>query len=207
MNTLRLIVFLLAVANPFHAAALLAPGLLGPDRASRAKTVGIGAALAAAAAIVLAIVADEVLDALDVTSPTFRLGAGVVITATGVRSALIAPKPWSEGLRGGRLSMLVPVAFPVLFTPELAVAAVSYSADRGTSATVVAIAVAIAVFAALAVTGVGWRMAPAGAGEPGAAGGGGARRADPWLSAAGRVMGALAVVLGIALVVDGIFDV
>ncbi len=205
MNTLRLIVFLLAVANPFHSAALLAPGLLGSERGTRLRVVGIGAAVAAAVAIVLALVADDVLDALDVTSPTFRLGAGVVIAATGVRSALIAPKPWAEGLRGGRLSMLVPVAFPVLFTPELAVASVSYSADRGTGATVVAIAVALAVFAGLAVTGAGWSASavatPDGSASPGA------RRADPWLGAAGRVMGALAVVLGIALVVDGIFDV
>jgi hypothetical protein len=76
------------------------------------------AVLAAAALVVLGVLmADPLLDALSISPPSFRLAAGIVLLAAGLKT-LVWPTP-------------APGPFAaVLVTPELAVAAISFGADE-----------------------------------------------------------------------------
>jgi small neutral amino acid transporter SnatA (MarC family) len=187
VNGLAVIAAFVAVVNPPRAVASISPKLL---RAGRSVAV-VGAAVAAAVGVVLVAVHDPILDALSVSEPTFRLGAGLVIAAMGLRALLLAPDPWGDGLAGGRLAALVPVAFPVLIAPEMAVTAVDMGADEGTGIAVAGVLVALALAAALG----SWpRLADD-------------RPPPPWLVPLGRLLGAGAVVFGVARVVSGVFDV
>jgi small neutral amino acid transporter SnatA (MarC family) len=96
--------------------------------APRART----AALVAAAALVIAAVllADPLLDALSVSPESFRIAAGLVLAAAGVRT-IIWPDP-------GR----VPFA-AVLVTPELTALAVSFGVDESAGRVLAAAALAL----------------------------------------------------------------
>jgi small neutral amino acid transporter SnatA (MarC family) len=76
------------------------------------------AVVAGAALVVLGVlVADPLLDALSISPPSFRLAAGIVLLAAGLKT-LVWPAP-------------APGPFAaVLVTPELAVAAISFGADE-----------------------------------------------------------------------------
>jgi small neutral amino acid transporter SnatA (MarC family) len=187
VSALGVLAAFVVIINPVRAVASIAPALL---RTGRAVAV-VGATVAAAVGIALAALHDQILDLLSVSAPTFRIGAGLVIAAMGLRALLLAPEPWTEGIAGGRLAALVPIAFPVLITPELAVGAVAFGADEGTGITVAGILLGLVVAAALG----SWpRMADD-------------RPRPPWLVPVGRLLGAGAVVVGVARVVSGVFDV
>jgi hypothetical protein len=67
--------------------------------------------------VVAVLVADPLLDALSISPPSFRLAAGIVLLAAGLKT-LVWPAP-------------APGPFvAVLVTPELAVAAISFGADE-----------------------------------------------------------------------------
>lgn len=139
---------------------------LGDGRAPRRALL---AALAGGAALVLVLVlvSDPLLDALDVSPESFRIAAGIVLAATGVVT-LVRPRP--SGPAGA-----------LLVTPELACVAIAASADRGVGPALGAGAIALAVVAAL---GLLPRVAPAG-------------RAAPFLAALAVVAGVALVVLGV----------
>ncbi len=99
------------------------------------------AAVIAGAALVLAAVllGDDLLDALEITPESFRIAAGLVLGAMGVRT-LVWPTPG-------------PAPFAaVLVTPELACAALSFGADEAAGRVLgaAAITVPLVVFAATA---------------------------------------------------------
>jgi hypothetical protein len=76
------------------------------------------AVLAAAALVVVAaLVADPLLDALSISPPSFRLAAGIVLLAAGLKTLV-----WPAPAAGPFVAVLV--------TPELAVAAISFGADE-----------------------------------------------------------------------------
>jgi small neutral amino acid transporter SnatA (MarC family) len=142
---------------------------LGDSRAPR-RTLATAVAAGAALVLALALVADPLLDALDISPESFRIGTGIVLVAAGAVS-LVRPRP--SGPPGA-----------VLVTPELSCMAIAASADEGVGPALGAAAIALAVVAALALLP---RVAPAG-------------RAAPFLAA-------LAVIVGVALVVAGVRDV
>jgi small neutral amino acid transporter SnatA (MarC family) len=187
VNGLGVIVCFVFVVNPARALASVAPALLRTGR----FVAMTGSATAAVLGIVLVLLHEPVLDLLSVSEPTFRLGAGLVIAAMGLRALVLAPEPWTEGLGGGRLVAFVPIAFPVLVTPELAVTAVDLGADEGTGIAIAGVLVAMAL---AAVLGTWPRLAEE-------------RPPPPWLLPVGRVLGAGAVVFGVARAVSGVFDV
>jgi small neutral amino acid transporter SnatA (MarC family) len=89
-------------------------------------------AVAAAAALVVVgvLVADPLLDALSISPPSFRLAAGIVLLAAGLKT-LVWPTP-------------APGPFAaVLVTPELAVAAISFGADEPAGKVLAAAAVGL----------------------------------------------------------------
>ena len=175
------LVFFLAAVNPVRAAAAL------PGR-GRAVAATVAALVVLAVAITLAAASDLVLDALAVSASTFRIGAGSVMAVGGVVrmvDRLPRPEPEVDGWRAG----LVPLAFPVVLSPDLALLAISVGADEG----VATVAVAAAVAAAALVGGAFVPRPLASRGRTTAIG-------------VARLLAAVLLVAGVALAVDGVQD-
>lgn len=176
--THTLLAFLVA-ANP--AAALVA---LGHDRRTdRPIPVAAGALVALGILAVLAGASASILEALEITQPTFQVGAGAVVTAAGLRWFVLGPprsamEPETDLRYGGY------VCFPTLLTPGAAALAVSVGARDGALDVVAAAAVAV-VLGAVAV----YR-----------------RRRIPHAlgTALVRLLGGAAMVVGVGIIVDGI---
>ena len=145
--------------------------------------VTLGAGLALAGHGLLALVADPLLDGLDVSAPNARIAAGFVVVVGAIVDLARRPDPDGPAL-AGRGAAVVPVAFPLLLRPDLGALAISGGADPGVGWAVLVLAVAMAVVVA----------------------------AHRWLPTAvatplARLLGVAAVGAGIATVLDGVFDV
>jgi small neutral amino acid transporter SnatA (MarC family) len=169
---------LVAVVNPFRLRLAL------PERRA---AVALGTLLALGAFAVIAAFGGRLLDAIDVSPESFRLGAAVVLALEGARALVFArpaPEPELAALKAG----LVPVAFPLLLTPGVVALAVAAGGDGVEADAVGALAVALALV--LAAT-----LLPRGT------------RSDALLAAGGRLLAALEIVAGVSLAVDAIRDV
>lgn len=138
--TAALLGVILAVNPAAVAATWSRPARLGDDR--RLPALGIGAAVL----VLAALLSGPLLDLLDVTIPTYRLGAATVLGLTGGRW-LVGPQPngpdsWPDGSAGLGIAALP------LVTPAPVLVAVSAAADGGVVAGLVAIAIAIGATAA-----------------------------------------------------------
>lgn len=153
----------------------------------RREAVALGAGLTLGTVAVIAAVAGPLLEALDISPESFRLGAALVLALEGAR-ALAFGRPASEPELSGLKAALVPVAFPLLLSPGVVALAIAAGGDEVELEAVAAAASAFAV--ALAAT-----FAPRGA------------RADPLLVAGGRLLAALEIVAGVALAVEAVRDV
>lgn len=170
---------LIATVNP--AAATLA--MVRDRRTDRPRSVAAGTAAAAVVLAGLAAAADPLLDGLDVSLGTYRLGAGVVIAVAGVRWLAVGPAVTVEEPDDDR-RLAGFVAFPVLITPGAAAFAPSVGAEHG------ALLAAVAVIVAVVLGGLGIYL----------------RRSLPHLLMLGlvRLLGAAATVVGVIVAVDGI---
>ena len=136
------------------AAALLLA--LNPARAAfgvRRTAVGVvaaGGAIGGLAVCAAAALGGPLLDALDVSEPSFRVAAGVVAAAAGFVDLFRRPPPPEPAL-AGRWAAVVPVAVPIVVRPALVVLALSAGADRGVPLTAGAMAIGVALLTALAV--------------------------------------------------------
>lgn len=143
----------------------------------------VGTAAVVAAGLVIVVVASNILDGLDITDETWRLAAGVVCVLVAARAIVfprLGPVPEAAGLG------LIPVAFPLLFTPQLASLAVLFGATES-----FAMAGGGLVTAVIAGSAVGLlRM----------------QRPELWLALT-RLLAAVLIVVGTALVIAGIRDV
>lgn len=182
MSTLLMVIAALAAVSAPRAIAALPPeGRIVAAIAGAAGTLGALALLAA--------VADPMADAVDLAAPTVRMATGAVLAAQGL-AAMGLPLPRPEPRLAGRWAALVPVAFPTLLTPALALLAVSGSLDRSAPTTAAVLAGALATVPALGA------LVPVRAGTP-----------SRVLRGIAALMGAVLVVSGIGLVFDGIFDI
>jgi small neutral amino acid transporter SnatA (MarC family) len=173
----RLLVLYVAAVNPLR--------LLGTVRGADPAGSTAGGLVSLAGILLLAALSEPLLDGLDISEPTARVAAGLVAASAGLWH-LIGPRPQAWEAASGLRSGLVPIAFPVLLRPEVALLAVSAGADEGVLSTAVAAAVGIAIgVLALRRSAEPPRVARAGA----------------------RLLGAVLVLLGIDLVVDGVLDV
>ena len=174
------------------AAALLLA--LNPARAAfgvRRTAVGVvavGGAIGGLAVCAAAALGGPLLDALDVSEPSFRVAAGVVAAAAGFVDLFRRPPPPEPAL-AGRWAALVPVAVPIVVRPALVVLALSAGADRGVPLTAGSMAIGVALLTALAAQRP--TDGPAG-------------RVLRW---AGRLLAAALVACGVLLAIDGIVDV
>ncbi len=154
----------------------------------RAATVVVaaGSAIAFGVMVGIAFMATSLLGWLDITEEMWRIATGLVVIAAGLRYVAF-PMPGDEPELGGLRAAIVPVAFPLLVTPELfvLVVALSVGASVGTALGAVAVALATANVAL---------MAPRGP------------KSGPWTAGA-RFHAAVLVVVGVAIVVDAIRDV
>jgi small neutral amino acid transporter SnatA (MarC family) len=184
---LRVLVVLVVAVNPF-AVALAVRGA-GDWPAVRRFAAAMAGGVAAWALLgVLAVSADSIIDSLDIEPETFRMAAGVVLLLAGARVFLLARREAVEPPGAAGLAALM--AFPVLFTPEAAAAAVNYGVDAGAGKTVGAAAVAVALGVLAAVPR--WRDE------------GGAAIA---VRAGARLAAAVLMVMAVALLVDGVRDI
>jgi small neutral amino acid transporter SnatA (MarC family) len=169
----------LAAVNPPR----LRPHLAAGQEPGRPEQLALGAAIVIGAGLMLVLAADGILDALDVTDETWRLATGVVCGLVGART-VVAPRLGEMPSPGGLV--LIPIAFPLLFTAQLAVLAILFGATES--------------FA----SAWGWLAVGVGAGV--AVGRLRYRRAELWLASA-RLLGTALLVVGVALVIAGIRDV
>jgi small neutral amino acid transporter SnatA (MarC family) len=143
------------------------------------RILGIGVAVGALVALVLLILGRPLVDALEVSPPTFWVAAGIVMTAYGIVAVVRGPgTPWEHGT--GIRATLVPVAFPILITPALVMHALASGLDAGVGM-VLAVLVAAAVAFLVGTSGLPHRVAAS------------------FL----RVEGAFVVLLGVVWLVEG----
>jgi len=144
-----------------------------------------GASVALAALAVLATLADPILDGLEVSAPTARMAAGILLLITG---GLVFSAPPPSLQPASRWPWMMPLAFPLLLTPGLAVLTLSASVDQSAPVTVLVLAGALATFPALALVRL---QAPGG-------------RA---MAGLGQALAGILVLAGLALLMDGVFDI
>jgi small neutral amino acid transporter SnatA (MarC family) len=151
------------------------------------RTAPLGALLVLGALVPLAAFADPLLDLLDISDPTARMAAGMVVVVTGA-FALLTPPPSPDPALAGWGRAVVPIAFPLLFTPGLAMLAVSASVDRSAPTALVALALALVTVPGTAL------VRPTGV-------------QDRVMTGAAQLAAGGAIVAGFGLVMDGVFDI
>ena len=169
----------LAAVNPPR----LRPHLAAGSQRAVARHLLTGAAAVAGAGLIIVTAAGAILDALDITDETWRLAAGVICALVAARTLLVPRMGAMPELAGNGL---IPIAFPLLLTPQLAALAVLFGATESTAAA------------------WGWLVAAVAAGA--AVGKMQLRRPELWLALT-RLVAVMLMAVGVALVVAGIRDV
>ena len=141
-DLLRVVVILVAVANPARAAVAARPR----DCGARLLTVHVGIAAVVVALLtwLVAAASGPILDFLDISPESFRVGAGIVIAVGGIRAATVRPAVWDD-LEPRWYTFALPLAFPVLLAPELVAAGLSLGADDGAGPVLAGAAVGLAL--------------------------------------------------------------
>jgi small neutral amino acid transporter SnatA (MarC family) len=177
---------LLLALNPARAA--FAVPRAERSRPAAVELAALGGAAGAALVCLAAAAGAPLLDALDVSDPSFRFAAGVLAVLLGAVDVFRRP-PAPEPALAGRRAALIPVAIPAVARPGLLVLALGAGADRGVLVSVAAMAVGVALLTAL--------VARAPTEGPGG-------RALRWGS---RLLAAGLVACGALLTIDGVLDV
>jgi len=179
-------VVLVLALNPARAA--FAVPRAGRSPRAVANVALVGGAIGGLFVCVVAAVGDPLLDALDVSEPSFRVAAGIVATLAGVADLFRRPPPPEPAL-AGRRAALIPVAIPVVARPALLVVALGAGADQGVLVSAGAMATGVTLLIGLV----------AGCPTEGARG-----RVLRWEA---RLLAAALVAGGVILTVDGVMAV
>ncbi len=159
----------------------------GPNRLPVAVA---GAGLTLLVLVPIAAFAQPVLDLVDISPATVRIATGLLLAVTGI--LLVGwPMPMPEPSLPGRQAAVVPVAFPTLLTPGLALLALTASVDHSAPVALGVLAVALATLPAVATIPVR---------PPGSA-------QHRVLDGGARAVAGLLVLAGFGLLFDGVFDV
>jgi hypothetical protein len=119
--------------------------LLRDASATQQAVVGVGLV---AVAVGLAFVATPLLDALDISSPTMEVGAGLVLAIwSAVAMMRWDDEPAPNAVAGG----LLPLLFPIVLTPVVGVTVVAVAARNGWWLPVLAAAIGAIPIAVAAV--------------------------------------------------------
>ncbi len=177
---------LVVALNPPRAAF----GIPRAGRSQRAvvSIAALGGLIGGLAVCAAAAVSGSLLEALDISDPSFRIAAGVVAALCGVADLLRRPPPPEPALAGW-LGALVPVAIPLVVRPAVLVLALGAGADQGPLVAAGGMAIGIALLTGLTA----W-----------CATGGPSGRVLGWAS---RLLATVLVACGVLLAVDGVLDV
>ncbi len=159
------------------------------DEKGRARPAVLAGGALVAFGVVAALAgwSGPLLRSLEITSETFRIGAGFVAAIAG-GVVLAVPRPAVEPVPRGWRAALWPVAFPLLAGPEVLALAVATGSQEGFGLTLGAAGIALAALMALGF--LPRRPLP-----------------DRVLLWSSRVLGAVLLLVAIWLAVDGIRDV
>ena len=177
---------LILALNPARAAFAIPRA--GRSPGDPVRLAAAGGLLGAIAALAVAAIADPLLDALDISDPSFRVAAGIVAVIAGAADMFRRPPPPEPSLAGWRAA-LIPVALPVVARPALIILALGAGADVDLLVSAAALAAGAGVLTGLAAS----RLTE-----------GTAARALRW---AGRLLGAGLLACGVVLTLDGVLDV
>lgn len=147
-----------------------------------------GTGLVFVACVVVAALADAILDGLNVSHETFALAGAAVVAVMGLR-VVAFPEFRNVPVFNGLGAALIPIAIPLLFTPELAMLTVTAATREGIGETLAALILSLLLVLVAAK---------------------GARRLEGSpivLSIGARMLGAVAVFVGVAIALDAIYDV
>jgi multiple antibiotic resistance protein len=160
-DLLRLSVLLVVLLDPLTAA--IGAAVLASSRPSAARVMLVvgGSVVAVAVLAAVALVADPLLDALDISAEAAQLAAGLVVLVPAIDLLWQGPEGRvrrSDDAGWLRLA-LFPYGVPLLAGPASAAAVIAWAAWEGTGVTVGASAVATALTAVIVL---GWRRPPTG---------------------------------------------
>ena len=134
--------------NPFRVAAC------APPRADiRRQAVAVATALSLVAVGLLGVLSEVILEWLNVSGSSSRIAAGAAVLLVGIRDLLMQPPSPEPALQGWRAG-IVPMTFPVIFTPALAILAISAGSERGAATAVGVIGAAILLVAVIVIGNV-----------------------------------------------------
>ena len=137
---------LVLALNPARAA--FAVPRTGRSPRAAAGVAAAGGAIGALAVCAAAALGGPLLDALDVSEPSFRIAAGVLASLLAVADLWRgAPAPTPDV--AGRRAALVPVAVPLVARPVLLVLALGAGAAESIAVTAVSLAVAVGLLTVL----------------------------------------------------------
>jgi len=203
-----LVVALVLALDPIRA-GLAARRAGGHPTATRRLALA-GSTISLLGAVLAGAAGGPLLDALDASAPTLRVGAGLVLLVTalvdlvrpsGQRRPASIDAPALEdkaiGTRSGVASAITPVAVPTMLRPAALVTALSLGADGGLAVTALSAAIAGLVVVVLAEVTSSRRVGT----SPSVMSG------QPLARWALRVAAAVLVIVAVALTADGIYDV
>lgn len=179
------LVFLLAVNPAAVAAGWWASAKL--DRQGTLRAAVTGLAVAAIACAVALALADPTLDFLDVESPTFQIGAGVILALSGAQ-AVWRGYPWLQPAETDPAwkAGIYPLALPLLATPGVLIALLYWGSHPDVPA--------MRPWSALTLPLVLGAVAPLAVAD----------RYHGLAAAVARLLGALLCLAAVALIVDGV---
>ena len=139
------LVALIATLNPLYAA------IGAPRRAERRDRLTLGAlggAIGAALVLVAGIIAEPLLDLLDVSAAAARIAVGIVAGVAAIVRVVGRPPSPEPALPGWRAA-IVPVGIPLVASPAAMLLAIGAAADRGLGLLAVALVVTVGALAVL----------------------------------------------------------
>jgi small neutral amino acid transporter SnatA (MarC family) len=180
------VLVVIAVVNPVRGAfGVPRPG---GDRGRAVRLAAQGTAIGAAVLLLVGSTSGWVLDVVDASRPSVRIGAGALCAISAAIDLARRPPRREPALDGWRAA-LIPVAVPLMARPAMLVAGLSVVADLGLWTYAAALAIG-----AVALTGVVWPLPEDGPG----------RVAARWSA---RLLAALAIGGSVLLIVDGVYDI
>jgi small neutral amino acid transporter SnatA (MarC family) len=148
------------------------------------RVVALAAGLTSVAVLSAATLATPMLDALDVSAPTMQIGAAMVLVLWSAWMLFawdVRPAATTAPGVARDRDALVPGTFPIVFTPVVGVLALAIVARRGVAAAAVPAVAALAVLVAV--------------------------RAALGRRSLRRLAAVAGIVVGVALMADGVLDV
>lgn len=173
---MRAWLLLVAVVNPAAVAVALWPR-------ERSRTVLPAVAVAAGVGLVAAALSEPLLEGIDVSRATFQVASAVVVGLAAAYGVLVGPRRVEDEGQLGDGRVLVPLLFPVLVTPQLMMASAWAGAEHGVVIAAAGLLSGLALAGAAALVAPRWKVL--------------------W-NVAARFVSALAILLALALAVDGV---